>query len=615
MKRLIAYSGIIAFVILGGSIGFIASFIIFGRLTEEYIIHLMIALGVLAVIRVCLYRKAEKQLEKYLNLVPENAFVFIKEIIRQMRYRKKVRSDVMSELVAHFEDELRDCKTDEQKNKKVSELIDGFGDPKLLGILLRRAKKRCRPLWRTIAARAFQAVIILIVLFAVYVVWFLSGKPVITTDYLAQLNRIVRPAADQSQNAAPFYIEAAEMIKDTPKDMYMWELLRKDLKEMTGEEKNKIEDWLSSQKEVFELVAQGSLKPYYWREYETNEEKELMSVLLPNLSGYRNIAQGLTLRASLNAEKGNLNQAYNDIITCYRFGRHLKADVSLVEQLVGVAIEVLSVKSTRSILDQCQPDSASLEKLQSDLQEVVSSDDFKVSFKTEKLFILDEAQRCFTDGIWGSHLYIQRVTALSDGGISSDYDAITKIHSDYDAIVQAVSHPVQAFRVLFTHPDKKQTLKTAEQMYDYYEQLSRKSPAALRNEKIDIENEIMEMIKGNLLLEIFTPAFWRVIEINHQVKTEICATITIIAAHRYKIDKTSFPDGLNELVSAGYLKDLPIDSFSDKPLVYRKTGDDFILYSVGRNFIDDGGVLDVDSGATYGIWGQYGDAVFWPVKK
>jgi hypothetical protein len=58
-----------------------------------------------------------------------------------MRYRKKVRADVMAELTAHFEDELRDCRTDEEKEQKAQRLITDFGDVKLLAVLLRPSQK------------------------------------------------------------------------------------------------------------------------------------------------------------------------------------------------------------------------------------------------------------------------------------------------------------------------------------------------------------------------------------------------------------------------------------------------------------------------------------------
>ena len=62
-----------------------------------------------------------------------------------MCYRRKVRDEVKAELMAHFEDELEDCKIDEEKEEKARAILSDFGDLKL-AILLRRAKIRCRPL-------------------------------------------------------------------------------------------------------------------------------------------------------------------------------------------------------------------------------------------------------------------------------------------------------------------------------------------------------------------------------------------------------------------------------------------------------------------------------------
>ncbi|MHC4640431.1 MAG: hypothetical protein ACYS32_02220, partial [Planctomycetota bacterium] len=91
--------------------------------------------------------KGHKQTDSQ-NL-PACAFEFIEMVVRKMRYRKTVRGEVRAELTAHFEDELRGCATDEEREQKARQLIAGFGDVKLLAILFRRAKKRCRPMWRT----------------------------------------------------------------------------------------------------------------------------------------------------------------------------------------------------------------------------------------------------------------------------------------------------------------------------------------------------------------------------------------------------------------------------------------------------------------------------------
>jgi hypothetical protein len=58
-----------------------------------------------------------------------------------------------------------------------------------------------------------------------------------------------------------------------------------------------------------------------------------------------------------------------------------------------------------------------------------------------------------------------------------------------------------------------------------------------------------------------------------------------------------------------------MDPFSDKPLVYRKTDDDFILYSAGYNFKDDGGEYGRNRSGEISRWMDNGDTVFWPLHE
>ena len=141
---------------------------------------------------------AKRKTDSQLQDLPRCAAEFIKLVIKKMRYRKSVRREVTAELAGHFEDELKECANNEEKQQKAEKLIAEFGDAKLLGILLRRAKKRCRPLWRTVIARTFQAVGLIIVSFIFYCVYITFGSPNISTNYVEQMNLLTRPVADES---------------------------------------------------------------------------------------------------------------------------------------------------------------------------------------------------------------------------------------------------------------------------------------------------------------------------------------------------------------------------------------------------------------------------------
>jgi hypothetical protein len=130
---------------------------------------------------------------------------YIDAVITTMRYRKKVRLEVRQELIDHFADALADCKDDAERNAQAQAMIEEFGDAKLLGVLLRRAKKRCRPLWRTMVVRTFQAVGVILLMCILHIGYLAVGRPTISVDYSQWLNEKVRAGRDESLNAYPDY--------------------------------------------------------------------------------------------------------------------------------------------------------------------------------------------------------------------------------------------------------------------------------------------------------------------------------------------------------------------------------------------------------------------------
>jgi hypothetical protein len=546
--------------------------------------------------------KKPDETESIFNKLPVCASEFIQLVIRKMRYRQEVRQDVQAELTAHFEDELKDCKGDSEREQKARQLITEFGDAKLLAVLLRRAKKRCRPLWKTAIARTFQTAGIITLCFIVYVVWFMSGKPVITIDYVAELNRINRPVTDESLNAAPLYHEAVERYSQLPEDIFL--LLRKTYWNFTPKEKQLMSKWLSDDKEILDMVVAGTKKPYYWRKYANRHKQktsEMISILLPHFNGFSSLARALTCRARFRAEQGRYEDAFNDVKSCYRFGRHLKGERFFMEQIVAFGVEKVANQALRDILSEYRIDAATLALLQKDYEQMIAGESFVIGLAAEKLSLYDEIQRCFTSGgRGGGHLYIQRIREIAEPFSWSGADSW---------LLTNFVH------VLFTHPNKQETLTAASKFYDYIQGVTLKTPSRIRKEQIDIDQELGRLTSSNVLFSIFLPGFERIIEYSYQNKTDVQATLSIIAILRYKQDTGVYPEHLEQLTAEAYLKELPMDPYTDEPLVYCRTADNFILYSLGHNFKDDGGKPEVDSKGRPRLWDYDADAVFWPVPK
>lgn len=90
---------------------------------------------------------------------------------------------------------------------------------------------------------------------------------------------------------------------------------------------------------------------------------------------------------------------------------------------------------------------------------------------------------------------------------------------------------------------------------------------------------------------LFSPA--RASASHFQSVTCIEGALASLGLAEYRRAHGRYPDSLEDLVPA-ILPRVPIDYAGGKPLRYRRSGDDYVLYSIWSNGIDDGGVDEPD---------------------
>lgn len=222
-----------------------------------------------------------------------------------------------------------------------------------------------------------------------------------------------------------------------------------------------------------------------------------------------------------------------------------------------------------------------------ELENQFSNQEAVVDLEAEKAFWYDLIQRGFTDDGRGGG------RALKEG---------------VPFVVKDAKSSLAGF-FFWNFPDRRQFTATIDTYFSEAGRLCRKTPYQLHNEDGEA-NKWDEIGKECFMLKILGPAHGRVGELIWRVKAGRSALLTVLAVLRYQKENAKYPADLEELVKNGYLKELPMDPYADKPLVYRKTGESFLLYSVGADFDDDGGVP-----SKWGQTEQGGDQVFWPVRK
>jgi len=547
---------------------------------------------------------AKKLTNTDLQRLPVCAAEFIKQVIKKMRYRKKVQADVAAELIAHFEDELKECSTTEQKEQKAQRLIAEFGDIKLLAVLLRRAKKRCRPLWRRYLVRSSQVISIIILYIVIRVVFLTTGSANINVNYADWLNNLVKNGRAEEENAKSYYDKAAELSLEFPSEIEkkLYSCTSKGCRVNHGGmadfndfEMEHLVKWLDGNQAAFEALRQGSEKPYYWPLYNNEnsgpiQEKLILDVLKP-LSKYRKVARAMNWQIRYDAYKQNITVALDNCMVLQKVGCHLEGKGLLIEQMVGIAIEAIANQSIFSVLEKADVRSDMLKELVEKFEKSYSTQRRVIDFEAEMAFWYDLVQRGFTDDGKGSGRVLKEGLPL---------------------VVKDVKSSLAGF-FFWNYPDRGEIVSGIERYFQQAEELLNKTPWHLRNAGGDLEGW-GRIGEDFFILRVLGPAHGRIGQLNWRTITRRRGLLMVLAILRHKKENGEFPRDLSELIKAGNIKVLPMDPYSDKPLVYRRTVDSFLLYSVGENFTDDGGEVVRDKEDKVKKWADEGDWVFWPVQ-
>jgi hypothetical protein len=274
--------------------------------------------------------------------------------------------------------------------------------------------------------------------------------------------------------------------------------------------------------------------------------RTLSGVQLPYLSKMRNLTKAMQAQAMQQAQTGDITSAVDDIINLYKVGAHITNGPKFI-------IEKLVGIAIKGL-----------------------------SLKSA-LHILDKS--------------------MADADVMKNMQdrfeqALAENDETFDVRCEKMSLQEQVEIV----PQRRSHRRYLQSTLEYYDAVVLKTPWQLHNEPTQSNAE------NNPLIE--TPGIARVVENAYRIKADEQALLTTLALLRYYTIKGECPAELSELVSAGYIRQLPSDPYSDKPLVYKRRDDSFTLYSLAADFDDDNGV--------YSKWGREedggGDQVFWPLK-
>jgi hypothetical protein len=531
--------------------------------------------------------------------LPKAASEYIDLVAKKVRYRRKVRGEVREELAGHFEDALHGITDEQERIEKAIALIKEFGEPKMLATLIRRGKKRCRPVWVKALMRTCQAVGTAILVLIAYIAFLFTGKPNITVDYVARLNELVRPAVDEHLNAAPLYMKAGEVVVNDPNGLVLPWCASPNVEQMQA-----LAAWVAENEPAIKLTIEGNRKPCYWPEYRSKSGM-VTEISLPSLAPYRTTAYAICAKAYLNASQGDMQSATALLDESLTLSRRIYTKGTLIEQLISWAASGVTFRTAEAIINDFHPDAQMLATLQDRMEQALSEANFHMSIEGEKMMVGDVVQRTYTGS---GHIYLPACAGWISCIDSTSIGAIGKL----DATLPVLSAP-----------GKGATLEAASVFMQECERVASMTPYQAQQAGIDMNVAADKMARRHVFFRGFLPSYEKMWYQSCIAGSTSEAFVAVMAIHRWRLDKGDWPLSLDELRQGGYLKAVPMDPWSDGPLIYRRMPDGFILYSVGVNFKDDGGTSIDKDGKAPGERGSNPnqlkpealDIVFWPLES
>ncbi|HVM59483.1 MAG TPA: hypothetical protein VMV72_01325 [Verrucomicrobiae bacterium] len=314
-----------------------------------------------------------------------------------------------------------------------------------------------------------------------------------------------------------------------------------------------------------------SQRPY--ARYPVNYDvPEPFAILLPHLNGVRNICRRLQLEACAELAVGQSEEALQDVKLSLRVADSLKGEPFLISYLVRVACLHHAMQPIWEGLAEHAWSDAQLRETETRLQQYDFVADLKPTF---------DAERSCGIGIIDYIKHTGKVGELTDSGRDEGLGIARLAPSgwlDQEQVSYCRLFDLQMAGAFDT---------AARRVFP--RQLT-SNERALGRAFHDRNPFVVILVQHRVLSAMLLPALGRVVVKGATAQVATDQAVLGCALERYRLANGRFPETLGALAPQ-FTSQLPHDVITGEPYKYRLTKDGrFVLYSVGWNEKDDGGV-------------------------
>jgi hypothetical protein len=361
----------------------------------------------------------------------------------------------------------------------------------------------------------------------------------------------------------------------------------------TAKELPEIAGWLKANEKPLALVVEATKRPDYFNPVVTRKTEKgsggLIGALLPTLQKCREIATALAARAMLHVSEGRFDEAWQDLLACHRLGRLVARGGSLVELLVGIAIDSVASNAELAFLDRAKLSTKQVQNCLRDLQGLPSMPPVADKLDLgERFLLLDSAMQLRRHGVH----YLESLAGgpspkKSDPQVQKALDDM-----DWNTVLRNANRCYDRIAAAMRVKDRSDREKELNRIGEELKAM-KKDTTDPRDAFKDIlegkdPGKTMSKKTGDALICLMMPAFTKMQQAADRAEQTQRNQLLAFALAVYRLDQGRYPAKLDALAPK-YLAQVPDDLFSGKALIYRPTENGYLLYSVGVNGIDEGG--------------------------
>ncbi len=268
--------------------------------------------------------------------------------------------------------------------------------------------------------------------------------------------------------------------------------------------------------------------------------------------------------AMLRSQQGEPRGAFQACQSLFHVERAIADQPTLIAQLVRFAGQAIAVNALERALAQGEATEAELATLQALIEQDIAEPQLYYGMRGERA-----GQELFARSIKEGKAKVSDVL----GGMGPRAGGPGFLERAIDHFPGIVERQFVDCVVL-SHEMTKIGKLPPEEMLDAYKESESKIHTA------------------SMLARLLTPAMYKVAEAHVRTQANLRCMRALLAAERFRLKTGRWPESLDELVKDHLLTEVPVDPYDGKPLRFKRLGDGVLVYSVSRDKVDNGGVLD-----------------------